>query len=137
MGYARVSTTDQTADPQSDALSASGCVRVWTETASAATTLRPQLTDPLSHLREGDTLVVWRMDRLARSSPHLLQTVEELEARGIGFKSLTEAIDTTTSGGRLIFSIFGAITPRGTSSGSAPRSGSPPPAGAPGAVPRR
>lgn len=99
MGYARVSTTDQTNDPQSDALSAAGCFKVWTETASGATTTRPQLTDLLSHLRDGDTLVVWRLDRLGRSLPHLLQTVEDLAARGVGFKSLTESIDTTTSGG--------------------------------------
>lgn len=109
MGYARVSTTDQSVDPQSDALSAAGCFKVWTETASGATTTRPQLTDLLSHLRDGDTLVVWRLDRLGRSLPHLLQTVEDLAARGVGFKSLTEAIDTTTSGGKLIFSIFGAL----------------------------
>jgi len=109
LGYARVSTTDQTNDPQSDALSAAGCFKVWTETASGATTTRPQLSDLLSHLRDGDTLVVWRLDRLGRSLPHLLQTVEDLAARGVGFKSLTEAIDTTTSGGKLIFSIFGAL----------------------------
>ncbi|OYD61203.1 resolvase-like protein [Rhodococcus sp. OK302] len=74
-----------------------------------ATTTRPQLSDLLSHLRDGDTLVVWRLDRLDRSLPHLLQTVEKLADRGVGFKSLTEAIDTTTSGGKLIFSIFGAL----------------------------
>lgn len=89
LGYARVSTTDQTVDPQSDALSAAGCFKVWTETASGATTTRPQLSDLLSHLRDGDTLVVWRLDRLGRSLPHLLQTVEDLAARGVGFKSLT------------------------------------------------
>ena len=109
MDYARVSTTDKTADPQSDALSAAGSFKVWTETASGATTTRPQLTDLLSHLRDGDTLVVWRLDRLGRSLPHLLQTVEDLAARGVGFKSWTEAIDTTTSGGELLVSIFGAL----------------------------
>ena len=109
LGYARVSTADQTADPQSDALSAAGCSRVWTDTASGSTTSRPQLDDLLTHLRSGDTLVVWRLDRLGRSLPHLLQTVDDLDGKGVGFKSLTEAIDTTTSGGKLIFSIFGAI----------------------------
>ncbi|MCE4265285.1 recombinase family protein [Rhodococcus globerulus] len=95
--------------PQSDALSAADCFKVWTETASGATTTRPQLSDLLSHLRDGDTLVVWRLDRMRRSLPHLLQTVEDLAVRGVGFKSWTEAIDTTTSGGKLIFSIFGAL----------------------------
>lgn len=109
LGYARVSTTDQTADAQEDALRAAGCKKVRTETASGATTARPELTDLFTHLRDGETLVVWRLDRLGRSLPHLLQTVEDLERRGVGFKSLTESIDTTTSGGRLIFSIFGAI----------------------------
>ena len=103
MGYARVSTTDKTADPQSDAFSAADCFKVWTETTSGATTTRPQLSDLLSHLRDGDTLVVWSLDRMGRSLPHLLQTVEDLAARGVGLKSLTEAIDTTTSGGKLIF----------------------------------
>ncbi|UOT08562.1 recombinase family protein (plasmid) [Rhodococcus opacus] len=105
----RVSTAEQTADSQRDALSAADCSRVWTDTASGATTSRPQLNDMLSHLREGDTMVVWRLDRLGRSLPHLLQTVEDLDERGIGFRSLTESIDTTTSGGKLIFSIFGAL----------------------------
>ena len=109
LGYARVSTAEQTADSQRDALSAAGCSRVWTDIASGATTSRPQLNDLLSHLREGDTLVVWRLDRLGRSLPHLLQTVEDLDERGVGFRSLTESIDTTTSGGKLIFSIFGAL----------------------------
>ena len=85
-------------------MSAAGCFKVWAETASGATTTRPQLMDLLSHLRDGDTLVVWRLDRLERSLRHLLQTVEDLAARGVGFKSLTEAIDTTTSRGKLIFS---------------------------------
>ena len=109
LGYARVSTADQTLDLQSDALNAAGCSRIWTETASGATTARPELDDLLSHLRDGDTLVVWRLDRLGSSLPHLLQTVEDLEARGVGFRSVTEAIDTTAAGGKLIFSIFGAI----------------------------
>lgn len=108
-GYARVSTTDQNAQAQHDALTAADCSRVWTDTASGATTSRPNLDDLLANLRPGDTLVVWRLDRLGRSLRHLLDTVEQLDAREIGFRSLTEAIDTTTAGGRLIFSIFGAI----------------------------
>ncbi|OZF41333.1 MULTISPECIES: recombinase family protein [Nocardiaceae] len=109
LGYARVSTTEQSADAQRDALSAAGCSRVWVETASGATTSRPELSDLFSHLRSGDTLVVWRLDRLGRSLPHLLQTVEDLDSDGVGFRSLTESIDTTTSGGKLIYSIFGAL----------------------------
>lgn len=109
LGYARVSTTEQSVDAQRDALSVAGCSRVWVETASGATTSRPQLSDLFSHLRHGDTLVVWRLDRLGRSLPHLLQTVEQLDGDGVGFRSLTEAIDTTTSGGKLIYSIFGAL----------------------------
>ncbi|MGF0310982.1 recombinase family protein [Rhodococcus sp. IEGM1428] len=109
LGYARVSTADQTAASQEDALHAAGCYRVWTDVASGATTNRPQLDALLDALRPGDTLTVWRLDRLGRSLPHLLETVDSLQARGIGFKSLTESIDTTTSGGKLIFSIFGAL----------------------------
>jgi DNA invertase Pin-like site-specific DNA recombinase len=101
LGYARVSTTEQSVDAQRDALSAAGCSRVWMETASGATTSRPQLSDLFSHLRRGDTLLVWRLDRL--------ETVEQLDVDGVGFRSLTEAIDTTTSGGKLIYSIFGAL----------------------------
>jgi DNA invertase Pin-like site-specific DNA recombinase len=101
LGYARVSTTEQSVDAQRDALSAAGCSRVWMETASGATTSRPQLSDLFSHLRRGDTLMVWRLDRL--------ETVEQLDVDGVGFRSLTEAIDTTTSGGKLIYSIFGAL----------------------------
>ncbi|NKS61657.1 recombinase family protein [Rhodococcus hoagii] len=109
LGYARVSTAEQTLALQSDALSAAGCSRIWTETASGATTARPELDDLFSHLREGDSVVVWRLDRLGRNLPHLLQTITDLEERGVGFRSLTETIDTTTAGGKLIFSIFGAL----------------------------
>ncbi|WP_149359528.1 recombinase family protein [Lolliginicoccus suaedae] len=109
LGYARVSTTDQTTSLQQDALNAIGCYRIWTETGSGASTTRPQLAAILDALRPGDTLVVWRLDRLGRSLPHLIQTVEDLNARGVGFKSLTESIDTTTPGGKLIFHIFGAL----------------------------
>lgn len=108
-GYARVSTADQNAQAQSDELTAAGCSRVWIDTASGATTSRPQLDDLLANLRPGDTLVVWRLDRLGRSLRHLLETVEQLADRNIGFRSLTEDLDTTTAGGRLIFSIFGAV----------------------------
>ena len=109
IGYARVSTQDQNPDLQLDALSAAGCDRVFTEKASGAQRDRPELQAALDYMREGDTLVVWRLDRLARSLKQLISTVEDLEARGIGFRSLTEAVDTTTNGGRLVFHIFAAL----------------------------
>lgn len=109
VGYARVSTGDQTTDLQTDALSAAGCSKVFAETMSGMTTSRPQLDAALAYLREGDTMVVWRLDRLGRSLGHLIQVIESLAERGIAFRSLTEGIDTSTSTGRLVFSIFGAL----------------------------
>jgi DNA invertase Pin-like site-specific DNA recombinase len=109
IGYARVSTTDQTLDLQKDALEKAGCTKIFTDTASGAKTEREGLDEALSHLREGDSLVVWRLDRLGRSLPHLIETITDLNNRKIGFKSITEAIDTTTSGGKLIFHIFGSL----------------------------
>ncbi len=98
-GYARVSTTDQQPQLQVDALERAGCYRVFTETASGARTDRPTLEQVLDQLRPGDTLVVWKLDRLGRSLRHLVDTVTGLADRGIGFRSLQEAIDTTTPGG--------------------------------------
>src|ERR1700730_5068304 len=109
LGYARISTGEQTLDLQLDALNAAGCGKLFTDTASGAKTERPGLTEALSHLRAGDVLVVWRLDRLGRSLRHLIDTLTDLDKRGIGFKSLTESIDTTTPGGRLIFHIFGSL----------------------------
>src|SRR5512132_4451673 len=109
IGYARVSTTDQTLDLQKDALEKAGCVRIFTDTASGSKAERIGLEEAMSHLREGDTLVVWRLDRRGRSLKHLIESITALATRGIGFKSITEAIDTTTSGGKLIFHIFGAL----------------------------
>ncbi len=109
VGYARVSTQDQNPALQLDTLKAVGCERIYTERASGAQRDRPELAAALDFLREGDTLVVWRLDRLARSIKQLIETVEGLEARKAGFRSLTEAIDTTTSGGRLVFHIFAAL----------------------------
>ncbi len=109
IGYARVSTLVQTLDLQTDALLHASCEQIFTDTASGAKAERKGLADALSHLRAGDTLVVWRLDRLGRTLPHLIETVEDLKARGIGFKSLTESIDTTTSAGQLIFHLFGAL----------------------------
>ena len=109
LGYARVSTTVQDSALQHDALRAAGCRWVWTDTASGSKTDRPELTEVMAALSEGDTLCVWRLDRLGRSLPHLIETVRGLEERGVGFRSLQEAIDTTTPGGRLVFHIFGSL----------------------------
>ncbi len=109
IGYARVSTLDQTLALQQDALTTAGCERIFTDTASGARTDRPGLADALGHLRQGDTLVVWRLDRLGRSLAHLIDTIRDLQERGIGFRSLQEQIDTTTSGGKLVFHVFGAL----------------------------
>jgi DNA invertase Pin-like site-specific DNA recombinase len=109
IGYARVSTADQTLDLQKDALEKAGCGRIFTDTASGAKAQRIGLDEALNYVRPGDTLVVWRLDRLGRSLKHLIETITGLNNRKIGFKSITESIDTTTSGGKLIFHIFGAL----------------------------
>ncbi len=109
LGYARVSTTVQDPALQHDALRAAGCRWVWTDTASGSRTDRPKLAEVMAALGEGDTLCVWRLDRLGRSLPHLIDTVRGLEDRGVGFRSLQESIDTTTPGGRLVFHIFGSL----------------------------
>ena len=109
LGYARVSTVEQNASLQLDALKAAGCIKVFTDKASGTLDRRPELDRLLDQLRPGDTVVVWRLDRLGRSLKHLIQLVEDLAEMEVGFKSLTEGMDTTTSGGKLIFSIFGAL----------------------------
>jgi DNA invertase Pin-like site-specific DNA recombinase len=109
IGYARVSTAEQDTALQTDALRKAGCERVFEDTASGAKSDRPGLAAALAYLRDGDVLAVWRLDRLGRSLPHLIETISALEARGVGFRSLTESIDTTTPGGRLIFHVFGAL----------------------------
>lgn len=109
IGYARVSTQDQNLHLQMDALLDAGCEKIFTEKASGAQRDRPSLKDALDYMRKGDTLVVWKMDRLARSLKHLLDTIEHLETSMMGFRSLTESIDTTTSGGKLIFHIFASL----------------------------
>ncbi len=109
VGYARVSTQDQNPGLQLEALRGAGCERLFEETASGAQRERSELAAALDYMRAGDTLVVWKLDRLARSLKQLIETVEALEDRGVGFRSLTEAIDTTTSGGRLVFHIFAAL----------------------------
>jgi DNA invertase Pin-like site-specific DNA recombinase len=109
IGYARVSTQDQTLNLQKDALEKIGCTKIFTDTASGAKAERIGLEEALEYVREGDTLVVWRLDRLGRSLKHLIETITELNNRKIGFKSIQENIDTTTSGGKLVFHIFGAL----------------------------
>src|ERR687883_1409814 len=98
VGYARVSTHDQILALQQDALDQAGCERIFTDTASGARAERAGLAAALEYVRSGDTLVVWKLDRLGRSLQHLIQTLLDLEQRGVGFKSLTESIDTTTPG---------------------------------------
>ncbi len=110
IGYARVSTLDQNADLQLQKLTDAGCDRVIVEKASGAKTDRPELQRVLTDiLRQGDTLVIWKLDRLARSLKQLIQTAEDLKGRGIGLVSLTDAIDTSSPGGMLVFHMLGAI----------------------------
>lgn len=109
IGYARVSTLDQNLDLQKDALEKAGCERIYIDKVSGALTERPGLKQLKEVLRKGDTLVVWRLDRLGRSLKNLIEWAIYLEGEGIGLKSLQEAIDTTTSTGKLVFHVFGAL----------------------------
>jgi DNA invertase Pin-like site-specific DNA recombinase len=106
IGYARVSTTDQNLSLQKDALEKSGCEKIFSDTTSGASVERAGLDSATENLRRGDVLVVWRLDRLGRSLKNLIAVVALLESRGIGLRSLQENIDTTTSGGKLVFHIF-------------------------------
>lgn len=110
IGYARVSTVDQNPNAQRDALKAAGCEKVITERVSGASPKRPKLDKLLRSLNAGDILTVWRLDRVGRSLPHLLDVVGGLKSRHIGFQSLNETIDTTTANGELIFHLFAALT---------------------------
>jgi len=109
IGYVRVSTLDQNTNLQVKALKDFGCNVIYEDKASGVKTDRPQLKEALSYLREGDVFVVWKLDRLGRSMKHLIEIVNDLEERKVGFKSLTENIDTTTPGGKLVFHLFGAL----------------------------
>ena len=109
VGYARVSTNDQNISMQIDALESSGCKEIFSDIASGAKTERPGLEQALAYVREGDTIVVWKLDRLGRSIQHLIQSINTLQNKGIGFKSLQENIDTTTNGGKLIFHMFSSL----------------------------
>lgn len=110
LGYARVSTNEQDPQLQLDALEQVGVDRIYTDHSSGAATARPQLDDMLRNARRGDTIVIWRLDRLGRSTKHLLELTADLDARGVGLRSLNEQIDTTTANGRLIFTLLAAIS---------------------------
>ena len=111
LGYARVSTNEQNLDLQRDALLKAGVAPkdIYTDKVTGVKSERPGLQAALTHLREGDTFIVWRLDRLGRSLKHLIETVTALKAQGVIFKSLTENIDTSTATGNLVFQIFGAL----------------------------
>lgn len=109
VGYARVSTQDQSLDAQLDSLRDAKCEQIFEEKVTGKKKDRPELNLCLRTLRAGDVLVVWKLDRLARSLKDLVEIISQLEERSVGFKSLTEAIDTTSAGGKLIFHIFGAL----------------------------
>lgn len=109
VGYARISTADQNLDLQLDALESAGCERTFTDVASGANTQRPGLAELLDFIRPDDTLVVWKLDRLGRSLPHLLETVTSLRDRGVAFRSLQESLDTSSPTGNLIFNVFGSL----------------------------
>jgi DNA invertase Pin-like site-specific DNA recombinase len=109
IGYARVSTQDQNLDLQLDALKAAGCEEIFQEKLTGKSKDRVELTNCLRTLRKGDVLIIWKLDRLARSLKDLVEIIHGLEERGIGFRSITESIDTTSAGGKLIFHIFGAL----------------------------
>jgi DNA invertase Pin-like site-specific DNA recombinase len=110
LGYARVSTDQQDHALQLDALRAAGCDKLFVETASGIRTDRPELGKALEQARQGDVLVVWRLDRLARSLRHLIDIADDLNRRGVPLKSITENIDTTTPSGRFMFNILGALS---------------------------
>lgn len=109
IGYARISTADQNLDLQTDALKAAGCEKIFQDVASGAKDERRGLAEAVEYARAGDVLTVWKLDRLGRSLKHLIETVNRLHDKGVGFASVQENIDTTTSGGKLIFHVFGAL----------------------------
>jgi DNA invertase Pin-like site-specific DNA recombinase len=109
IGYARISTKEQNTNLQNDALKKAECTKIFTDIITGSKAERKGLNEAFNYLRSGDTLVVWKLDRLGRSLKHLIETVTMLESKGIGFKSLTENMDTTTPGGKLVFHFFGAI----------------------------
>ena len=109
IGYARVSTFDQNPDLQNDALKKAGCEKIFTDTVSGTVAQRPGLTKVKEQLRKGDTLVVWRLDRLGRSLKDLIDWMNYLDTEGVALKSVQESIDTSTATGKLVFHVFGAL----------------------------
>jgi DNA invertase Pin-like site-specific DNA recombinase len=109
IGYARVSTADQNPELQEDALQKAGCEKIFRDVASGAVDSRRGLAEAIDYARDGDTLVVWKLDRLGRSLKHLIETINGLAGRKVGFQSLRESMDTTISGGKLIFHVIGAL----------------------------
>lgn len=109
IGYVRISTASQDGALQEDALTRAGCTKIFSDQISGAQSDRPGLSEVLAYLREGDSLVVWKLDRLGRSLQHLISTVTALGDRGVAFQSLTDGVDTSTPNGRLVFHIFGAL----------------------------
>lgn len=109
IGYARISTNEQNPNSQKDALKAAGCEKIVTEQITGASVKRPKLDKLFASIKSGDVLVVYRLDRLERSLPHLIEVVRDLEGKGAGFQSLSENIDTTTAGGQLVFHLMGAL----------------------------
>jgi len=109
IGYARISTVDQNLELQTDALEKAGCEKIFTDQASGARDDRKGLIDAIEFCRKGDSLVVWKLDRLGRSLKHLIETINLLHEKKVGFVSVQESIDTTTSGGKLVFHVFGAL----------------------------
>ena len=109
IGYARVSTRDQNLELQLDALTKAGCELIYQEKVSGARASRPELDQLLSRLRSGDTIYIYKLDRLGRSLQHLLQVVGDLQQRGVGLVSLTDAINTTSAQGRLVFNLFASL----------------------------
>jgi len=109
IGYARISTADQKLNLQIDALTKAGCEKIFHDVVSGSRSERPGLNEALEYIREGDLLVTWRLDRLGRSLKHLIELINELDKRKIGFESLQESINTTTAGGKLVFHVFGAM----------------------------
>ena len=109
IGYCRVSTSEQNSELQTDALTKAGCERIFSDIASGSKAERPGLIDALQYARSGDTIVVWRLDRLGRSLKHLLDLINDFKNRNIQFQSIQENLDTSTTGGQLVFHVFAAL----------------------------
>ena len=110
IGYCRISTSEQNLELQIQALKEAGCEKIFEEVASGAKDDRPKLKEAIEYARKGDVITVWKLDRLSRSLKHLIETVSDLEKREVGFRCITQNLDTTSSSGKLVFHVFGAIS---------------------------